>query len=340
MAAKHTILESAPKDTILVPVELREVTINTSRASTRLQHILGFARFRLLGDLHGRTLSEIGGFRQCGKQTVAELCELLRRTHGVHPPVRSLSHGGRPQPAPTPLMEGRLVPDEVNRLKVAELPISVRLEGVLQRMKVQHLGNLDGVLPNELLSTKNCGKKTLAELQRLIRRAQAGEFSYEPTAPWNPAALVNKLDKLVQDLPPRTKQIYLLRLAATTSKVATLAEIGSKFRLTRERVRQVVELGTKQILRRGGERLRHWLKELEAFCRQGGIAVSSDLVKQWFEIPNGTGQFAPAFYARLIVLLRPSMPVSVVSTNDNSVQLIPVTPTEETQQRHPSINVL
>jgi hypothetical protein len=99
------------------------------------------------------------------------------------------------------------VPVKLHELKVADLPLSVRLEGVLQRRGVRLLGDLHGIAIRDLRGTKNCGNKTISELLRLIERAAAGEFDPAENLSWNPAELVRTLDALVADLPDRNKAV-------------------------------------------------------------------------------------------------------------------------------------
>src|SRR5450759_4433262 len=73
-------------DTIVIPQEERGRLLSSFSVSVRLMHIFQFKKFRLLGELHGLTYSEIAKYRNCGRRTVEELRGL----------VRSVQRGGSP----------------------------------------------------------------------------------------------------------------------------------------------------------------------------------------------------------------------------------------------------
>jgi len=116
----------------------------------------------------------------------------------------------------------------LNNLNPFDLPLSVRLEGVLRRKGVRQLGDLHGVPLRELKGFANCGNTTISELTHLIKRAGAGEFNTEPEVTWDPAKLVCTLDALVADLPNRDAEILVLRLGGKGDEVPTLEEAGAK----------------------------------------------------------------------------------------------------------------
>ena len=176
------------------------------------------------------------------------------------------------------------VPVKLHKLNVADLPLSVRLEGVLQRKGVRRLRDVHGVSVCDLRGIKNCGAKTISELAHLIERAAAGEFSEAADVAWNPAELVRALDALVADLPDRNEEILFLRLGGSSSEgVPTLEEVGAKFRLTRERVRQIVELTVERIRKRGSQRLRRFVEHVEAACREKVCPLTPAFLEHWLE---------------------------------------------------------
>jgi DNA-directed RNA polymerase alpha subunit len=76
---------------------------------------------------------------------------------------------------PNPSLE---VSAAIGHLRLQGLPVSTRLELVLKGLGIERLGHLNGVPVRELLRTRNCGSKTLAELKAILRRAEAGEFTF------------------------------------------------------------------------------------------------------------------------------------------------------------------
>src|SRR5438552_3851688 len=112
------------------------------------------------------------------------------------------------------------IPTEAHGLKPSELPISVRLENVLRSMGVNRLGGLDGVPVSQFCKERNCGKRTVEELGRLLERIGSGEFQ-EPRKAFSvpdTAELLDTLDAAVEKLPlPRDQKIFLLRMGAETA---------------------------------------------------------------------------------------------------------------------------
>ena len=70
-----------------------------------------------------------------------------------------------------------MVPRAARSLKVSELPVSVRLRHILERGGIKELGQLDGVALNALAKLRQCGKRTIAEVNRLVKRASAGQLA-------------------------------------------------------------------------------------------------------------------------------------------------------------------
>jgi hypothetical protein len=165
---------------------------------------------------------------------------------------------------------------------------------------------------------KNCGKKTITELLRLIERAAAGEFSTAPDVAWNPAELVRTLDALVSNLPDRNEEILILRLGGRSEEVPTLEEVGAKYRLSRERVRQIVENDVGRIRKHGGARLRNHVNYVERVCCEKVLPFTPGLLKQWLEGAPAAGNFNSAFYVRLLAELKPTIPAWPAGQNTSA----------------------
>jgi hypothetical protein len=188
-----------------------------------------------------------------------------------------------------------------------ELPLSTRLEAALRRQGVLHLGDLHALPQRDLQAVGNCGAGTIAELVRLIKRAATGEFSAPEAAARKPADLVPLLDALVAKLPARNRSILRLRLGAESGVKNTLAETGQPYGLTRERVRQVMEICVERIRRSGSLRLKFHLSQLEARCRKARQPLSGALLGQWLGASSATLRSSLDYYVRLIVLLHPGV---------------------------------
>jgi hypothetical protein len=199
------------------------------------------------------------------------------------------------------------VPESVRALDPFELPLSTRLEAALRRHGVLHLGDLHARPQSDLRAVGNCGAGTLAELVHLIKRAAGGEFSAPAAAARKPADLVHLLDALVAKLPARNRAILRLRLGAESGDKHTLAETGQAYGLTRERVRQVIEICVERIRRSGSLRLKFHLSQLEARCRKAGQPLSSGLLGQWLGASSASLRSSLDYYVRLLVLLHPGL---------------------------------
>ncbi|MDZ4696508.1 MAG: DNA-directed RNA polymerase subunit alpha C-terminal domain-containing protein [Deltaproteobacteria bacterium] len=87
---------------------------------------------------------------------------------------------------------------------LAELPLSVRLGGVLRAFGHVRLGDLHGVNTNDLLKVRNFGRKCIVELQELLRSAEAGEFTATSVADFGESLrIVAQLSIMVSRRSPR-----------------------------------------------------------------------------------------------------------------------------------------
>jgi hypothetical protein len=215
----------------------------------------------------------------CGRKTVAELVELIDRQPSllVEPP--------RQWPEP-PLPDTRL-----SDLLSADT-LSVRL---LEVLRTTDLGNVSipefvkerGRLEAEMLRVPNCGRKSVAELRRLVGahiRQQLEEIGANPSdygaqitdlaaaapestasADQPPAAcdLPTLVSWHLGRLVPRTAEIIALRFGLGDRPPKTLSDIGEDYALTRERIRQIEAKG---------------LKAMQAACRRFPVRPAVDEV--------------------------------------------------------------
>lgn len=303
------IVGSQLDETIFIPQEARGRPLGTFTVSVRLRHIFEFKKLRLAGDLHGFTYLEFLETRNCGKKTADELQQLVAVIQHAHDakPTASCSDDHVQTAQPAIAGDSFIVAARLHNMSVSDLPLSVRLEGVLQRKKVQRLGDLHCMSVFDFRATKNCGRKTVSEVIRLIERATAGEFSSSPEATWDPAELVRRLDALVADLPVRNREILILRLGGSSAEMPTLEEVGAQYSLTRERVRQIVDRSLERIRKQGGPRLQNQIEYIERVCCERIHPFTPDLLKQWLGV-QAVGNHSLAFYVRMISELKPTIP--------------------------------
>src|SRR5262249_31120830 len=192
---------------IYIPVEHRGRSITAYNPSVRLRHVLHQAGIRVLGQLHGRTVVEFGEQPNCGKKTINELEQLVRRVQGIAE-MPQMSSAAEDDP------NVLTVSQSVRTLSLCEIPMSKRLENVLSERGWRKLGDLDGINTAELLETDNFGQKTLWELKRLLARAHAGEFTAEPSIlSIDPLiSIIRFIDAGMRGLSERDREIAAQRL--------------------------------------------------------------------------------------------------------------------------------
>jgi RNA polymerase sigma factor (sigma-70 family) len=188
--------------------------------------------------------------------------------------------------------------------------MSRRLEHVLRSKKIARLGDLKKVRLRELLRVKACGKKTLDELFRLLERIAAGEF-HSPSGPFSPSEtrqLLRNLNEIIAKLPQRDRDMLQLRFGAKDNRVATLEEIGAKSKLTRERVRPILQKAIPALRKEGGPLLVARLGGVAARCGEMVCPLTPELLAQWLGSDTGALPFALGFYVRILGQLNSEIP--------------------------------
>jgi hypothetical protein len=202
------------------------------------------------------------------------------------------------------------VPASIGHLNPFEFPSSARLEGLFRRKGIARLGELDGVPLSELRSFGNCGPRTITELVHLVDQIAAGAYSIpkDCLAPASLAEMLQKLDHSVADLPTREREVLLLRLGAGKGgQFWTLKKVGDKFHLTRERVRQIMELILPHVRKAGGPGLAAQLRGIAATCNQMVCPLTPELLAQWLS-GRKAGRYPLPVYVRFLGELHPEIP--------------------------------
>src|SRR3974390_221373 len=208
----------------------------------------------------------------------------------IKPNGLALKH---PEPKPGEYLS---IPAHVGHFNPREFPSSARLEGLFRRKGIKELRELDGVALQDLRNFGNCGPRTIAELVDLVRQITDGKYAGPdpPLAPTNVAALLRELDETIADLPTREKDILLLRVGATKDgRFWTLRKVGNKFHLTRERVRQIMELILPYVRKAGGPGLAAQLRAIVAICTDRVCPLTPQLLAQWLPPGKTPGTYPP-----------------------------------------------
>jgi Sigma-70, region 4 len=192
---------------------------------------------------------------------------------------------------------------------LSELPISARLETVLRKKGFARLGDLQGRQIGELRRVKGCGQKGVREFVHLLEHATAGGFlpSKKPFSPSEIGNLLISLNTILANLPSRNRDILLLRLGATDNRPLTLEEIGSKFDVTRERIRQIVQKAVPAMRKKGGSRLIPQISGVAVRCREMVCPLTPALLSQWLGENSNPSRSALGFYVRLLAALNPTI---------------------------------
>ena len=93
--------------------------------------------------------------------------------------------------------------------------------------------------------------------------------------------MVKNLDQFIEDLisefSPKQQKVIVGRFGLKTGKRATLQEIGDELGITRERVRQIEELGIKKLREKTKEKTADFIKEAEVRLGETGGVYKDDL---------------------------------------------------------------
>lgn len=107
------------------------------------------------------------------------------------------------------------IPPDVRDWRLEQVQISVRLDGVLRRLGYSRLGDLHGISWKRIERTKNCGRKTIAELRTLVAELESGQIT-------------GQADQTVGSQPPVPTPIFIPQNARGWS----LAHLPVSVRLT------------------------------------------------------------------------------------------------------------
>ncbi|HRZ94323.1 MAG TPA: sigma factor-like helix-turn-helix DNA-binding protein, partial [Candidatus Paceibacterota bacterium] len=200
------------------------------------------------------------------------------------------------------------IPAHARSWALAQMPLSVRLEGVLQKMGLRQMGELHGLAYVQISSMRNCGRRTIRELLELVRRVHEGEFDCGAMHGLGLEHLIRQVDQAVDDLSEREREILRMRLGGRDRDPMTLEEIGGRFGLTRERARQLLDLMFQRIARHGGPFTFLLLDRLADKCLGMVCPLTPELLPLWLGAKTSASKRVPVFYVRLFSELDPRIP--------------------------------
>ena len=117
------------------------------------------------------------------------------------------------------------------------LQLSMRATNVLSFLKISNIGELLMHSSEQLLQNKNCGKKTIENMQNSVKKYLLIK-SKDLSLNWNS---FNSMIKSLMRIKDRDFKIFLNKLGIGSNKPQTLDKAGKEFGLTRERTRQILD---------------------------------------------------------------------------------------------------
>lgn len=191
-----------------------------------------------------------------------------------------------------------IVPESICQLRLDELPITKRLEHVVRSVRIRTLGDLNGRSVCEVLKWKNCGRRTLGEIQQLIERATSGEFDSKQIDESAVAGeLLTLLEQGIQKLSPRDSQFLVARIGGLS-----FAEIGRQYGFTRARVQQVVAKAIETLRKTYGSRIPRLLEIVKrrSLSIPGASGLTPPSLNEWIGLAAAAGDSVyPAVAGRL-----------------------------------------
>jgi DNA repair protein RadC len=286
---------ATPIPSLFIPEKISGQRLSRLPLSASLFAVLKKLMAETFGDLSGMTIRDFQRVSNRGTALFVELTNLAQR-------VRNGEFAAA-------FGDCLTVPARVQDLNFCDLPISVRLSNILEKTKATRLGDLNGASISELKNTENCGEATISEIVNLIEKAAAGEFKTitDANVVWSPVDLTSFLDTLISELPARGVKVLDLRLSGEKKQLPTLEDVGAKFKLTRERIRQIAKKTTEQLRKAGSRRLNAYLLQVEKICREMVCPLTPELFEQWLGEKARLFRFSPGFYVRLLCELNPSI---------------------------------
>ncbi len=300
-----TRLRSAVR--MFVPLDIRNRPMpKPPTVSGRLSNILNKNGFQVLGDLHGLLVSDFRQLRGSGRQSLLELEGFLRGCEGGFTTAEFLA---RPVfTAPPPPFQILFVADSARALSPFDLPLALRARKTLKRLGIKSLGDLNAVTTSALLKSHGCGKKTVLEIQTLLKRANNGDFDTSPKALQNLTALdvLLRIDEWLRSLPKRHSRFVRLRFGGNGRPPLTLTSIGAKGGVTGMRVAQIVNSALATFLHRGGPKMKFLLDQIATSRQKGDHPLTPEIVREWSPKPWQLS-CKPEFYARVIGAMQQSV---------------------------------
>jgi hypothetical protein len=162
------------------------------------------------------------------------------------------------------------------------------------------LGDIHSLSFNAFTDMPDCGSRTLTELRQFLMRVQKGEFggSHENSGQSPAHFLTSTIDAFLASLDTRSRTIFMDRVGAINDPM-TLMNVGQKYHMTRERVRQIIDLLTNRALQFGGPPFASCLQRFATELNREVLPLTPLLLTQLLETGKNP-RYSAAFYIRLM----------------------------------------
>lgn len=302
-------------ETIFIPQSVRELETAGLDVSIRLWNVLQKLGYRKLGDLHGESYKEIYLAKNCGRGTILELRDFIAE-HLSEDDFQELANFIETH---KPQSETIYIPQEARGLPLSAFPIPTRLANILNDLDFRLVGDLHNFPVKNLKTLRNCGSHTVSDLKIFVEKLQQGDFKIDSSAPHialtpqelNLAQFVEFAGSFLSSLSPRDQDILGLRLGATGEKPLTLEEVGGKYGVTRERIRQIQSQNLKRLKLRLGQAGEKLFEQVRCDCLAVVCPLTPQLLVYWTQKDLTDFNFSPSFYLRLLAELAPEIPILV-----------------------------
>ncbi len=297
-------LPDVPQKVIQIHSSNRQRAVANLSLSTRARNILNTLGIKTLGELDGATHRQILEAKNCGYKSYEEI---VRVAEAFEQAATGDRNGGH---TVAPSHRTIVIPEKARAWSIDLLPLSVRLHHALQRLNCTVLGDLHGLSYGILTEMPDCGARTQTELRDFVARVQRGDFgrSRETTNETTTAFIVGKIDEFVASLPLQHRAIFMERIGASGDPV-TLMSVGRKYKMTRERVRQIISMLTEKALRHGGPPLAQAIGDFKNELSHNVWPLTPALLGKMIGPSTRRPQHVLTFYIRLLGWMEPSLSV-------------------------------
>lgn len=184
-----------------------------------------------VSELINSDLDKIRHGRNIGEKTFTEIKDLLKKI--VRPDFILET------PAPLQPIRNLAASMIAETERIENLAVSVRAVKALKKCNICTVSDLKNLDLHKIRWSGGVGKKTFAEIISLLD--ETVKFKSAPDTPGLNHSVCSVIDAFLLKIKDRDREIFLKRTGLFDGKQETLESIGSRFGLTRERVRQIEE---------------------------------------------------------------------------------------------------